>query len=696
MTFYALLHYSAACFCAGVAIFALLRDHRSFVHRIFALGMATLALESFFSGLSAQAIIAAQALSWQKWRLIVSAFLPGIWLLFSLSLGREDKRWLPAKWKWVVPAIFLLHLVFVGLFQTDLFRDIPAYIPNGWELGLGWSGYVFHVCYLLSLVLILMILERTLRASKGRKRWQIKFLVFGIGGLFGVRLYTVSHALVFQMVNSDFEVVNAAALLAGNFLILISILRAGNLQIDIYFSQKMLYNSLTVMVVGIYFLAMGISAKTLENVISFPLRVLLIFLALLGLLVVLFSARLRLEMKRLVSRHFRRPQYDYRKVWTDFAAKTATLVKERPLCEAVAKMLSEMFEMHSVSIWLPDAKHNFLRCGASTALSAQQACGLPEHQNEISDLMRLLPKETNLLDLENPKATGVPALKRAQVELLREMRIRYVAPLTAGGNLIGFISLGDPVKDQSFSLEEVEMLQTIAYQSAANLLNIKLSERLRQAKEMEAFQTIAAFFVHDLKNLASKLSMMLKNLPVHFDNPAFRDDALRLMSQSVTQIDGMCSQLSLLREKLEIRPVETDLNAVATAALANLNGFPAGCLMKDLQPVPKVTVDPEQIQKVLTNLILNAGDAVAEGGKINVTTGTRDGWVELTVNDNGCGISNEFMGQCLFQPFKTTKSQGTGIGLFQSKMIVEAHNGVLEVESQEGKGSTFRVLLPVK
>jgi signal transduction histidine kinase len=70
--------------------------------------------------------------------------------------------------------------------------------------------------------------------------------------------------------------------------------------------------------------------------------------------------------------------------------------------------------------------------------------------------------------------------------------------------------------------------------------------------------------------------------------------------------------------------------------------------------------------------------------------------VELTVNDNGCGISKEFMGQCLFRPFKTTKPQGTGIGLFQSKMIVEAHNGVIEVESQEGRGSTFRVLLPIK
>jgi hypothetical protein len=99
MTLNAILHYSAACFRAGVAVFVLLRNRRSFVHRIFVLGMATLALESFFSGLSVQAIIPAQALSRQQWRLMVTALLPGIWLLFSLHFGREDKSGLPAKWK---------------------------------------------------------------------------------------------------------------------------------------------------------------------------------------------------------------------------------------------------------------------------------------------------------------------------------------------------------------------------------------------------------------------------------------------------------------------------------------------------------------------------------------------------------------------------------------------------------------------
>jgi signal transduction histidine kinase len=102
--------------------------------------------------------------------------------------------------------------------------------------------------------------------------------------------------------------------------------------------------------------------------------------------------------------------------------------------------------------------------------------------------------------------------------------------------------------------------------------------------------------------------------------------------------------------------------------------------------------------KVLINLILNANEALAPwkvGGEIRVATRRTNGWVELSVSDNGPGMSREFIDRSLFLPFKTTKKQGMGIGLFQSKMIVEAHRGRIEVESREGEGTTFRVLLPV-
>ena len=110
---------------------------------------------------------------------------------------------------------------------------------------------------------------------------------------------------------------------------------------------------------------------------------------------------------------------------------------------------------------------------------------------------------------------------------------------------------------------------------------------------------------------------------------------------------------------------------------------------------PQIPLDPDQIQNVVTNLVLNAREAIGERGRIRIQTARQNGWAVLTVSDDGCGMTPEFLRQSLFRPFQTTKKGGTGIGMFQCKMIVEAHHGRIEVESEPGKGTSFRVLLPL-
>ncbi|HZL12926.1 MAG TPA: ATP-binding protein, partial [Verrucomicrobiae bacterium] len=119
-------------------------------------------------------------------------------------------------------------------------------------------------------------------------------------------------------------------------------------------------------------------------------------------------------------------------------------------------------------------------------------------------------------------------------------------------------------------------------------------------------------------------------------------------------------------------------------------------LAKNFQPLPKLFFDSEQLLKVVTNLVLNAKEAVGPDGEIRIATSRKDGWAILSVSDNGCGIKPEFLNRSLFRPFQTTKKNGLGIGMFQSKMIVEAHKGRIEVESEPGKGTTFRIYLPLQ
>jgi signal transduction histidine kinase len=106
-------------------------------------------------------------------------------------------------------------------------------------------------------------------------------------------------------------------------------------------------------------------------------------------------------------------------------------------------------------------------------------------------------------------------------------------------------------------------------------------------------------------------------------------------------------------------------------------------------------LDGEQISKVLLNLLLNAQQAAGAQAKIRISTHKNNGHAVVAVEDNGPGMAADFIRNRLFRPFQTTKKEGMGIGLFHSKMIVESHRGRIEVESHQGHGTTFRVLLPL-
>jgi putative PEP-CTERM system histidine kinase len=258
------------------------------------------------------------------------------------------------------------------------------------------------------------------------------------------------------------------------------------------------------------------------------------------------------------------------------------------------------------------------------------------------------------------------------------------------------IVLADRVRGLGYSAEEIDLLKCIGDQVAASLLKLRLTQEIMERKELEAFQTMSTFLIHDLKNAASTLGLMLQNLPAHFDNPAFREDACRGIGSAAGRINHLISRMNALRHELRLKPAELDLNHVINEALTNLNGTLNTKLVTKFNQIPRILADHEQLQSVCTNLLLNARDAVGTDGRITVETATHGQWVALSVTDNGCGMTEQFIKNSLFRPFRSTKKKGLGIGMFQSKTIVEAHQGKIHVESELGVGTTFRVMLPLK
>lgn len=698
MTFNLIFSYSAALICAGLAVFVFFKDRRSFIHQLFAAGMIAFAVESLLNGLSFRVSLPSEVEQWQRLRLVATAFVPLGWFLFSLSFGRVGYKEIISKWRWHIVTILVIPIALVTLLGRSIFKGPPIFDESfRWSIPIGWSGYLFYLSFLLSAALIIMNLERTLRNSSGSIRWQIKFMILGLGGIFAVRIFTTSQVLLFRYIEMPLEVINLGALILGGALIIWSLFRLQILNVEIYLSSSFIYNSITVIIIGIYLIIVGLLAKLVTYFkISHPflVEVLVVFLSLLGITIILMSGRLRELIKRFVSLHFKKPKHDYRKVWTSFTHQTASLIGIREVCAAVTKMLADTFGVPCVTIWLVDESQENLTLGGSTVFSSTELGEFVRDKKAVKEYIQAMRNQQMPIDLDQTEMDWARDLKESHFDYFRDARIRYGISLLSGNEFLGIMTLNEKLTKEQFSFEDFDLLKTIADQAAGSILNIKMSERLSHAKEMEAFQTMSAFFVHDLKNLASKLSLTMQNLPTHFDNPEFRGDALRAISDSVAKINTMSSGLSLLRQKIVLQLAETDLNGLVTTTINMLNGFKAS-ITQDLKPLPKFLMDSEQIQKVLTNLILNANEAVGNEGEIRVASEQKDNWILLSVSDNGCGMSKEFIEKSLFHPFKTTKKQGMGIGLFHSKMIVEAHHGRIEIESEEGRGSTFRVFLPL-
>jgi putative PEP-CTERM system histidine kinase len=694
-----ILPYIASILSLVIAIFVLFVDRKLFIHRIFAVGMLMLAFESFFTGLCINAVINEDVMFFLRLRNLATAMVPGIWLIFALSFSASNYQNRLSKWKWVIIAVFILPLSVAAIFGDKFYTDFPGIPFYSWILNLGWPGYIFQVLILSGTIMILINFERILRNSTGHFRWQIKFMILGIGCIFAARIYSISQALLFNAVKLELELINDAAIIIGVLLVTKSLYRTRNLDIQFYMSDKLIYNSISILLIGIYFIAVGVVAKLsfwYGNSHNLPFKAFFILLAIVVFIILFLSDRLKKTLKRSISRYFKRPLYDYRKEWTQFTHSTTSIMEISELSDVVVKMISKTFEVLSVTIWILDESGNNVYIGASTVLTMDEKKENRFIKNAVLDYIHTIRNKDIPFDIDYLKDKVPEKLKGFDKALFDRMMMRYCIPLIAGGRLLGLVTLHKRVGDSPLTLEDFDLLKTLADQLASCMLNLMLSERLRESKQMETFQSMSAFFVHDLKNLASNLSLTTQNLPKHFENPEFRNDALKSLSQSVETIKLMCTRLSSLSQKVELNLRTYDLNQLLNKVLSVLNGFIGDKIIKKFEPVPEISFDSEQIQKVILNLVLNAHEATNEKGEIFISTSHKNGWVVLTVQDNGHGISREFMTKSLFHPFKTTKQKGMGIGVYHSKMIVEAHDGKIEVESEIEKGSTFRVLLPVR
>jgi signal transduction histidine kinase/ActR/RegA family two-component response regulator len=292
-------------------------------------------------------------------------------------------------------------------------------------------------------------------------------------------------------------------------------------------------------------------------------------------------------------------------------------------------------------------------------------------------------------------------------------------PIRNKERIVGLLQLNDRRKGR-FTLETVELLEGIASHIGAALMRkqaeeeqIKLQSQLVQAQKMESVGRLAGGVAHDFNNM---LAVILGYTEIAMDQVNTAQSlfaALREIRKAAERSADLTRQLLTFARKQTIAPRVLDLNETVDRMLKMLRrliGEDIDLVWKPGRNLWLVRVDPSQIDQLLANLCVNARDAIADVGKITIETdvGAFDEaycadhagfvpgeYVLLAVSDNGCGMDQETLGH-LFEPFFTTKEvgKGTGLGLASIYGMVKQNNGFINVYSEPGQGTTFKVYLP--
>jgi signal transduction histidine kinase len=203
-----------------------------------------------------------------------------------------------------------------------------------------------------------------------------------------------------------------------------------------------------------------------------------------------------------------------------------------------------------------------------------------------------------------------------------------------------------------------------------------------------------------VKNLVSQLSLVARNAERHADNPAFRADMVATLQSSVGKLNDLLARLSPRVATRADAPIEQVDLADLLQQVTAVKRLSHSALTLDMGPAESsgrdfvVNGDSGRIEQLLLHLVQNAIDASAADAPIIVSAHRGDNSITITIRDNGSGMSQRFIAQELFKPFRSTKPGGFGIGAYEAREIARSHNGRLEVESREGEGSVFRIVLP--
>ncbi len=540
----------------------------------------------------------------------------------------------------------------------------------------------------------LVLVEQLFRNTPVDRRWTIKFLCLGLGGIFAYDFYLYADALLFHRIDPALWSARGAIYALVVPLLAVSAKRNKQWSVPIFASKSIVFHSATLVGAGGYLLLMagaGYYIRAYGGEWGTALQAVFLFGAAVLLALLLFSGAARARFKLFLNQHFFEYKYDYREEWLRLIGTLAGSRTGQELRENAIRAVAAIVESTGGILWLRDDADVFQPV-ARTHLPD------PGEAREPADgpLARFLETRELVVDLtECAREPELYAGLEVPEWLAKMPRAWLVVPLLQGSSLLGFIVLSESRAHFTFNWEDTDLLKTVGRQVASYLALMQATEQLADARQFEAFNRVSAFVVHDLKNLVAQLSLVVSNAKRHMQNPAFVEDAIRTVDNAVAKMNRMLEQLR--KNRLQWKPAQpVDLGEVLDEVVRIRSGSAPAPRLDCRAEGLCILADRDRLGAVLGHLVQNAQEATGKKGHVTVRLARDGDAAVLEVEDDGVGMDAQFVRERLFKPFDTTKGNaGMGVGVYETREFVRAHGGTIDVQSAPGQGTTFRLRFPL-
>jgi two-component system, NtrC family, sensor kinase len=439
---------------------------------------------------------------------------------------------------------------------------------------------------------------------------------------------------------------------------------------------------------------------------SFSMSTLLLFI-----IVGFLFPKIRFRTEEALERALFQKRVDHRETLVRSSKEMVSIVDIEQLSNGLVKTVARALGTEKASLYLLEE--------AKGAYNLKARIGVNKEQYEEGTLLRDDPIVQELQN--NREGIVKEELEIARedmgaqrvVERMGQLEAEISVPISSKEKLIGILNLGHKEEKEIYSSEDLELLSTLANQAAIAIENARLYENLKQSQDtlrradrLSSLGLLTAGLAHEIRNPLVAIRTFTQLLPERYDDAEFREGFQGLALKEVDRICGLINDLLSFARPSRPNIAEESMNDVVDgiARILETEAKEKGVeITRDFAlNLPRVWIDREQMKQVFMNLILNAIQAMGEGGSIFISTrltsrndtGHAGQFVQVEVRDTGVGIPPENI-EHIFDPFFTSKEEGSGLGLSISHQIVQEHGGYVTVESKVGVGTTFFINLPI-